>query len=288
LTTSAQLAELFAHVYSLQRCPGIFGAVSGRLSLPAKLRFPETETLVRRDAVRIQVYGWEGQAPWAGVLMKIDRTKTIGGVPLIKVRDLLRYMGAGTIGGERTLTREGITRRVGRDIADELVGEGLLEVREKDRDGGPWYEITDAAPRLANVKMLKRISRSKADLYVAELLRRADDINANPELLYRVKRITAFGSYITDAADLGDIDIAVELEFKLPREQRVEANKARAKASGRLYLSLLDELSFGEREVKRLLRGRNRYISLTSYDSLKELRAPTKDIYPRPEGAPDC
>jgi hypothetical protein len=25
--------------------------------------------------------------------MKIDSTKTIGGVPLIKVRDLLRYMG---------------------------------------------------------------------------------------------------------------------------------------------------------------------------------------------------
>jgi predicted nucleotidyltransferase len=219
--------------------------------------------------------------------MKIDSTKTIGGVPLIKVRDLLRYMGAGTMGGERTLTREAIARRVGRDIADELVGEGLLQFREKDRDGGPWYEITDAAPRLANVKMLKRINRSKADLYVAELLRRADDINANAELLYRVKRITAFGSYITDAADLGDVDIAVELECKFPSGQRVEANKARARASGRLNLSLFDELSFGEREVKRLLRGRNRYISLTNYDSLEELRTPTKDIYPRPQGACD-
>jgi hypothetical protein len=98
------------------------------------------------------------------VLMKIDSATTIGGVPLIKVRDLLRYMGAGTMGGERTLTHEGIARRVGRDIADELVGEGLLQVCRKDRDGGPWYEITDAAPRLANVKMLKCINRSKADL----------------------------------------------------------------------------------------------------------------------------
>jgi hypothetical protein len=126
---------------------------------------------------------------WAGVLMKIDWTETIGGVPLIKVRDLLRYMGAGTTGGERTLTREDISHRVGCDIADELVGEGLLHVCEKDRHGGPWYEITDAAPRLANVKMLKRINRSKANFYVTELLRRADDINANLELLYREKRI---------------------------------------------------------------------------------------------------
>jgi hypothetical protein len=219
------------------------------------------------------------------VLMKIDRTKTIGGVPLIKVRDLLRYMGAGTTSGERTMTREAIARRVGLDIADELVGEGLLQVCEKNSEDGSRYEITDAAPRLANVKMLKRINRWKADLYVAELLQRADDINANPELLYLVKRITAFGSYITDAADLGDIDIAVELECKLPSGQRVEANKARAKASGRLNLSLIDELFFGEKEVKRLLRGRNRYISVTTYNSLETLGTVTKDIYPRPEGA---
>jgi len=53
-------------------------------------------------------------------------------------------------------------------------------------------------------------------------------------------------------------------------------------------LSLLDELSFGEREVKQLLRGRNRYISVTNYDSLEKLRTPTKDIYPRLEDERDC
>jgi hypothetical protein len=47
LKTSAQLAGFFAHVYFLQRCPRVFGAVSGRLSLTAKFRFPETEILVR-------------------------------------------------------------------------------------------------------------------------------------------------------------------------------------------------------------------------------------------------
>ena len=99
-----------------------------------------------------------------------------------------------------------------------------------------------------------------------------------------MKRITAFGSYITDAADLGDIDIAVELECKIPEGQRIEANRARAKASGRKGLSYDDKLSFGEREVNRLLRGRNPYISLTLYDSLQRLNTPTKVIYPLPEG----
>jgi hypothetical protein len=129
--------------------------------------------------------------------------------------------------------------------------------------------------------MIKRITRAKADLYVAELLQRADDINANPDLLYRVKRITAFGSYITDAADLGDIDIAVELEDKVPAGQRSEANRARAAASGRKNLSWNDQVTFGEREVDRLLKGRNPYVSLFSYIDFQRLNTPAKVIYPR-------
>ena len=107
--------------------------------------------------------------------------------------------------------------------------------------------------------------------------------NANPDLLYRVKRITAFGSYIADAADLGDIDIAVELECKIPAGQRLTANQARAKASGRKNLPYFEEVVFGEGEVNRLLRGRNPYIHLILYNNLETLNTPTKVIYPRPE-----
>jgi hypothetical protein len=43
------------------------------------------------------------------------RHKTIGGVPLIKVRDLLRYMGAGMMGGE---TRYGRGRKLSSTESD--------------------------------------------------------------------------------------------------------------------------------------------------------------------------
>jgi len=213
--------------------------------------------------------------------MKVEKNRMIGGAPLIKVRDLLRYMGAGRGGSGRVMTREGIADRVGFDIACEMVREGLLAVCKDRQDREPWYEGTDAAVRLANALMIKRITRAKADHYVAELLQRADDINANPDLLYRVKRITAFGSYITDAADLGDIDIAVELENKVPAGQRSEANRARAAASGRKNLSWNDQLTFGEREVDRLLKNRNPYVSLFDYSSFQRLNTPAKVIYPR-------
>jgi hypothetical protein len=213
--------------------------------------------------------------------MKVEKNRTISGAPLIKVRDLLRYMGAGRGGSGRVMTRKGIADRVGFDIACELVRDGLLAVCKDRQDREPWYEGTDAAVRLANALMIKRITRAKADHYVAELLQRAEDINANPDLLYRVKRITAFGSYITDAADLGDIDIAVELENKVPAGQRSEANRARAAASGRKNLSWNDQLTFGEREVDRPLKNRNPYVSLILYSDFQRLNTPAKVIYPR-------
>jgi hypothetical protein len=79
--------------------------------------------------------------------MKVDKNRTIGGVPLTKVRDLLRYMGAGRGGSGRTMTRKEIADRVGLDIADELIRERLLALK-KGRDGKPWYELTHAAVRL--------------------------------------------------------------------------------------------------------------------------------------------
>jgi hypothetical protein len=92
--------------------------------------------------------------------MKVEKNRTIGGAPLIKVRDLLRYMGAGAGGSGRVMTRKEIADRVRFDIAGELVREGLLAVCKDSQGRGPRYELTDAAVRLANAKMIKRITRA--------------------------------------------------------------------------------------------------------------------------------
>ena len=77
--------------------------------------------------------------------MKVDKNRTIGGVPLIKVRDLLRYMGAGRIGSGRTMTRKEIADRVGFDIADELVLEGFGAIAA---DRGDPCEASSGAPAI--------------------------------------------------------------------------------------------------------------------------------------------
>jgi predicted nucleotidyltransferase len=62
---------------------------------------------------------------------------------------------------------------------------------------------------------------------------RARNINDNPKLLCRISKITVFGSFLTDAEDLGDIDVAVETKRRDVEGMRwSDAAIARAEASG--------------------------------------------------------
>jgi hypothetical protein len=111
-----------------------------------------------------------------------------------------------------------------------------------------------------------------------------------PNMLDRVARIWAYGSYITDSTDLGDIDLVADLERKQSDYKAYEkANAARAKAAieaGRT-LSYRQELTFAEHEVRTRLRGNSPYLSLIfDKSSVDRLGCPIKLIYPRPADVP--
>jgi hypothetical protein len=224
--------------------------------------------------------------------VKIEKTE-IGGMPIKQVRDVLRRLRGGHR-GDFIGTRQQIAERAGRDITDALVADGLLEPyasssdAEKDEEeriisrryssGGPYFCISRAGLQLTSANMLKRIDRARANRYVAELLDRADSINANPDLLYRVAKLWTFGSYITGAADLGDIDLVVELEYKKEKGDLRAANLARVKARGRDE-RWNDEWEFGRKEVRGLLKARCSYLSL--FEMKPHFETPMRLIYPR-------
>jgi hypothetical protein len=54
--------------------------------------------------------------------MKVDRSQTIDGIPLIKVRDMLRRMGG------HYWSKEHIAEHLGRDVNDALVAAGMITV----------------------------------------------------------------------------------------------------------------------------------------------------------------
>jgi hypothetical protein len=114
------------------------------------------------------------------------------------------------------------------------------------------------------------------------MLKRAAAINADPALLYRVTRIEAFGSYITDAPVLGDIDVALTLEYRHEHGDIVTANRQRFLLSGRQSGSYIDRLHFGYAEVWRLLKARNPYLSLHTHNHVEQLGCACRDLFVAP------
>ena len=101
---------------------------------------------------------------------------------------------------------------------------------------------------------------------MAEVIQRAKEVNADHRELYRVSRLWAFGSYLTDAEELGDVDIAVELARNdddwppMPDGEYAYAETTAPPKSWRR--GYFETLAWPQEAVLRRLKARRRHISL--------------------------
>jgi hypothetical protein len=77
---------------------------------------------------------------------------------------------------------------------------------------------------------------------------------------------TAFGSYLTESNDLGDVDLVVEVAPR--REKHTDESHYRADNSGKT-LDFTASLTYGSTEVLQLLRARKSRLSFNTHSTLK-------------------
>jgi hypothetical protein len=212
--------------------------------------------------------------------MRVERDAVIAGQPAKRVRDFFRDL--------MRYPRDSFHLSCVKEFFDADIREGLLaaDLIALDRENG--FTITPKACRLAGVRFVAPISRAKAKRLVAELLQRVERINADPQMTVRVTRIDAFGSYITKAPDLGDIDLFVTWERKDPPAglKWTDWNIQIAEQSGRRSLSYVNMLYFGDHAARRHLRGGSPYISLHDISERQDLKGVrTRRLYPTKAGS---
>ena len=78
-----------------------------------------------------------------------------------------------------------------------------------------------------------------------------------------------FGSYLTDADDLGDLDLAIKLERKQIEGDWVKACHGVAEKSGKA-LNFFQRLTYPETEVRRRIKNRLPRISLHDTSELDD------------------
>jgi hypothetical protein len=115
----------------------------------------------------------------------------------------------------------------GQAIFDGLVQQGFLK---PDDEGFDFYRSSTKGRSLAQARFGRRLARAKATALLAQLVARAETINANPDLAHVVTELRLYGSLLNDTdGEVGDVDIAFALDDRPGIGSRVAASNARGR-----------------------------------------------------------
>ncbi|MCM1036131.1 MAG: hypothetical protein NC406_02230 [Bacteroides sp.] len=213
--------------------------------------------------------------------MKVDKHSTIGNIPIKAIRDFfIRYRTPVKFSLMTVEQYFRISNDAARVLCSELVRQEFIE-----DDVSGKYVVTVKGNALAQTKFVKRLNKEKADSLFRKFMDRVETVNSDNSLLYSVKQLFLFGSYLDCASDdFGDLDIAFVLERKIKDVNEFMAAQQKliqdACDSGKSFSSIVEEVCYAETIVLKHLKSRSPYISLHRLSDVIELGVPYKQIYP--------
>ena len=206
--------------------------------------------------------------------MRVDPESTLGGYPVLQVRNLVRKLNNRLYWDSKTVQavlRVGPREATG--LVSALEASGLAKLR---RGTGPRiWTTTQLAQSFGSATAAKPITRRTAEAALARLLERVERVNHDNHFLAKVTRVIVFGSYLCGDDRLGDVDVAVELAPKEAHRRHFrELNYRRVAESerkGHRFSRTLDREMWWPLETFHFLKGRSRSISLHDYRAEKQL-----------------
>lgn len=210
--------------------------------------------------------------------MQINSKDILFGQPILKIREVVRFAMRQKLWGRskaEVICKVGDILKEPNSVAKEIVKQMIHEeyfFLKKVKYGVIYqYELKETIKgrRLGITKVNPPISREKATQLLNELIDRAKAINANDELVYFVESLKVFGSYLSDKAVLGDLDVGIKLIRKYDSDKFAQKSQERsdlAIESGRRFSNSTDELFWSETEVLLMLKARQRGLSLHKED----------------------
>lgn len=211
--------------------------------------------------------------------LDLKTVSPISGETAMKVRDILRRSYGGFRQDWLTETFRYSPERA-LELAAALETSGLVTrdcAREEEFESPlPWYKLTDLGWAVARASAARRISRHTAQVALAEFMQRVRFVNDDCRYLYEVRTVVVFGSYLGASKDLGDVDVAVELQPRIAIKKNgkwIDAFREHAWKSGRSFSSFEAEIDWPRREVLFVLKSRKRSISIQSWFAFVEMAA---------------
>jgi hypothetical protein len=184
---------------------------------------------------------------------------------VLRVRSGLRRLGQFIATVPAASSLFGVSAAEGRRLVRELVARGLLEGATEPGS----YRRTLRGNAFAQASAAAPLRRATVDRKLAELVERMVRVNDSDEYLVGIDEAVVFGSYLTGAERLGDLDVTIRIYRKEPDPQRFEALcDVQRRASGRHFSNYTNWLAWPEHKVLLFLKQRSRVFSLSLNDPI--------------------
>lgn len=131
--------------------------------------------------------------------------------------------------------------------------------------------MTVKGAALANASAARPLHRAVVRQRLHELIERMRRVNEDPAFLVGIDEAVVFGSYLTDAERLGDLDISYKTFRKVedPR-QFTDLSSRAARESGRSFSNIVEKLYWPNEQVRLFLKNRSRVYGLVERERLLE------------------
>jgi len=203
--------------------------------------------------------------------MNINPKELMFGQPILKIREVIRLSMSNKCFDTKSELIEKVanilkvSKAKSKKVFDQLIKEEyFVFIDEKNRQFC-YLSETPKGMRLGIANAIPPISRNKADQLLKDVIKRAEDINSNDNLVYFVEQLNVFGSYLSDKETLGDLDVGVKISRKKQGDEFMEHNYKRIDeviANGKHFKSYVEKLFYPYREIELRLKNKQRSLSL--------------------------
>jgi predicted nucleotidyltransferase len=207
--------------------------------------------------------------------MRIVKDQIVADYPALAVRTFLRRYRSFTIVAATAAYALKTDENQAMNFLRQLASLDLVQPAECLPLDKEAYEITTHGNAFANASAAKPISRKTAELVLQRLMERVRLVNDNPDLVYRVESVVLFGSMLSTAERLGDVDIAIELQAKVTEETAFrkwcDERRHIALEQGRHFSSTFEWVVWPSTEISFLLKARSHALSLHEFSQLGQM-----------------
>lgn len=207
------------------------------------------------------------------------------------MRDALRRLSSWDNFDLDALTGElKISLAASNTLLRELAGKSYIEPAERSSGTETGYRLTQAGRQFILASGAKPISRTAAATKLAEFLQRVAAVNSNPDYISVISNVYVFGSFLTDATQLSDLDIAYATKRRYVGDaysQHAAQRIAIADAAGRSFGNIIERAAWPETEILRFLKAKSRGLSLHHAAELTRLGCAFKEVFPNNDMAGD-